>query len=157
MQSIDSETVVTFYKVLKLTPKDVILAEMTKILIKAQDMAKEDGLGDDLWGFSMEIDVPIGKTLPDMLLRVLTAKIRGEDLFTFNRLNNRAQYAQKTWHLEVARKHAKKMMGLVQMTKDYGTVEKFWGIHAHLSKVTDSKLMAREAKKQIEMVQAHQL
>jgi hypothetical protein len=43
LQSIDSETVVSFYKVLKLIPKDVILAEMTKIRIKAQDMAKDRG------------------------------------------------------------------------------------------------------------------
>jgi hypothetical protein len=120
LQSIDSETVVSFYKVSKLTPKDVILAKMTKILIKAQDMAKEDGLKDDLWDFSMEIDVPAGKTLPEMLLWVLTAKLRGEDLSTFNRLNNRAQFTQKTWHLEVASKHAMKMKGLVQMVNDYG-------------------------------------
>jgi hypothetical protein len=113
-------------------------------------MAKEDGLEDDLWDFSMEINVTIGKTLPDMSLRVLTAKLRGEDLSTFNRLNNRVQYARKTWHLEVASKHATKMKGLVQMAKDYGIVEQFWGIHAHLSKVTDSKSMAREAKKQVE-------
>ncbi len=93
LQSCDSETVVTFYNALKLTPKDVILAKLTKTLIKAQNMAKEDGLEDDLWDFSMEIDVLIGKTLPDMPLRILTAKLMGEDLSTFNRLNYRAQYA----------------------------------------------------------------
>ncbi len=31
----------------------------------------------------------------------------------------------------------------------------FWDIHAHLSKVNDSKLMARVAKKQVEMAQKH--
>ncbi len=128
---------------------------MTKILIKAQDMAKEYGLEDNLVGFSMDIDVPIGKPLPEMLLRILTAKLRGEDLSTFNRLNNRVQSAQKTWHLEVASKHATKMKGLVQMVKNYGIIEQFWGIHAHLSKVTDIKLMAREANKQAKMAQKH--
>ncbi len=108
LQSIDSKTVLSFNKVSKLTPKDVILAKMTKILIKVQDMAKEDGLEEDLWDFSMDINVLIGKTLPEMLLWVLTAKLRGEDLSTFNRLNNRAQFAQKTWHLEVTSKHATK-------------------------------------------------
>jgi hypothetical protein len=95
------------------------------------------------------------KTLPEMLLRVLTAKLRGEDLSTFNRLNNRAQFTQKTWHLEVASKHATKMKGLVQMAKDYGIVEQFWVVYAHLSEVTDIKLLAGEAKKQVEMAQKH--
>ena len=110
---------------------------MTKILIRVQDMAKEDGLEDNLWDFSMDINVPISKILPEMLLRVLTAKLRGEDLSTFNRLNNRVQFAQKTWHSEVASKYATKMKGLVQMAKDYGIVEQFWGVHVHLREVTD--------------------
>jgi hypothetical protein len=63
LQSIDSKTVVSFYKVSKLTPNDVILAKMTKILIKTQDMAKEDGLEESLWDFSMDINILIGKTL----------------------------------------------------------------------------------------------
>jgi hypothetical protein len=137
LQSIDSKTVVSFYKVSKLTPKDVILVKITKILIRVQDMAKEDGLEDNLWDFSMDINVPISKILPEMLLRVLTAKLRGEDLSTFNRLNNRVQFAQKTWHSEVASKYATKMKGLVQMAKDYGIVEQFWGVHVHLREVTD--------------------
>jgi hypothetical protein len=32
---------------------------MTKILIKVQDMAKEDGLEEDMWDFSMDINVPM--------------------------------------------------------------------------------------------------
>ncbi len=41
------------------------------------------------------------------------------------------------------------------MTKDYVIVEQFGGIHAHLSKVTYSKLMAREVKKQVGAAQKH--
>jgi hypothetical protein len=41
------------------------------------------------------------------------------------------------------------------MAKDYGIVEQFWGVHAHLSKVTDIKLTDREVKKQVEMAQKH--
>jgi hypothetical protein len=33
--------------------------------------------------------------------------------------------------------------------------KKFWGRHAHLSKVTDQKSTAREARKQIDVAQSH--
>jgi hypothetical protein len=145
--------VVSFYKILKFNLNDIILAKMKKILIKAQDMAKEDGLEDDLWDFSMEVDVAIGKSLPDMLLRVMTTNLRGDDPSTFNRLNNKAQYVRKTWQFEVASKHATKIKGFVQMAKDYGIVKQLWGIHEHLSKVTDIKLAASKANKQVEMAQ----
>ncbi len=39
LQSIESETVVTFFKVSTLTAKEVILAELTMILLKAQRRA----------------------------------------------------------------------------------------------------------------------
>jgi hypothetical protein len=52
LQFVDSKTVVSLYKVSKLDPKDVILVEMKRILIKMQDKAKEDGLDKDLWDFS---------------------------------------------------------------------------------------------------------
>ncbi len=42
LQFVDSETVVRIYKVSKLTHKEVILAELKKILTMAQDKARED-------------------------------------------------------------------------------------------------------------------
>ncbi len=74
---------------------------------------------------------------------------------TFNKLSSRAQYARKSWHLEVATKHATKMKGLVQMAKEYGIIEQFWGCHAHVSEVTDQKSTPREAKWQVDVAQAH--
>ncbi len=48
LQFVESETVVTFYKVLKLTLKAVLLAELRKILLRAQVRAREDDLEEEL-------------------------------------------------------------------------------------------------------------
>ncbi len=45
------------------------------------------------------------------------------------------------------------MQGLIQMAKEYGCVEHYWGIHAHLSKVTNIKSTSSEAKRQVEVAQ----
>jgi hypothetical protein len=73
LQFVESETVVTFYKVSKLTPKNVLLAELKKILLMAQDRAREDALEEDLYNFLMDIYVAIRETLPEMTLRVVQA------------------------------------------------------------------------------------
>ena len=155
LQFVDSETVVSIYKVSKLTPKEVLLAELRKILLAAQEKAKEDNLDPDVYDFILDLDVEEFDSLPDMTLKIQTAKLKGEDVSTFNRLSNRAQFARKTWHLEVPSKFATKMKGLVELAKTYKCVEAYWGIHAHLSEVTDFKSTASEAKKQVEIAQKH--
>jgi hypothetical protein len=155
LQFVESETMVTFYKVSKLTPKDVLLAELKKILHMAQARAREEELEEDLYDFLMDMDVAIGETIPDMTLRVVQAKLKGEYVLTFNKLNNQAQFAWKTWHLEVASKYATNMKGLVQMDKDYGCFEHYWGVRAHISEVTDITSTASEAKRQVETAQKH--
>jgi hypothetical protein len=105
--------------------------------------------------FLMDIDVDFGKTLPPMNLRVQIAKLKGQEVSTFNKLSNRAQYARKSWHLEVASKYGTKMKGLIQMAKEYGCVEHYWGVHAHLSKLTDIKSTSSKAKRQVEVAQKH--
>ncbi len=150
----DGKTVVMFYKVSKLTPKNVLLAELKKILM-AQNRAREDALEEDLYNFLMDIDVAIGETLPEMTLRVVQAKLKGEYVSTFNKFNNRAQFACKTCHLEVASKYATKMKGLVQRAKEYGCFEHYWGVHTHISEVTDITSTASEAKRQVKMAQKH--
>jgi hypothetical protein len=147
--------VVTFYKVSKLTPKDVLLAELKKILHMAQARAREVDLEEDLYDFLMDMDVAIGETILDMTLRMVQAKLKGEYVSTFNKLNNQAQFTWKTWHLEVASKYATKMNGLVQMAKDYGCFEHYWGVHAHISEVTDITSTASKAKRQVETAQKH--
>ncbi len=72
---------------------------------------------------------------------------------TFNKLSIRAQYATKTWHLKFASKYAPKMKRLIQMAKEYGCIEHYWGVHVHLSKVTDINSTSTEATRQVEVAQ----
>ena len=155
LQFVDSETVVSIYKVSKLTPKDVILEELKKILLMAQDKARKDGLELDRYDFLLDLDVEHLSTLLAKTLRIQAAKLRGEDVSTFNRLNNCAQYARKTWHLEVPSAHAARMTSLVEIAKTYKCVEAYWGVHAHLSEVTDLSSTASKAKRQVEIAQKH--
>ncbi len=74
---------------------------------------------------------------------------------TFNNLSNRAQYGRKSWNLEVASKYATKMKRLIQMAKEYGCVKYYWGVHAHLSEVTDINSTSTEAKCQVKVAQKH--
>ncbi len=123
LQFVDSETVVSTYKVSKLTPKDVILEELKKILLMAQEKAHADNLELERYDFLLDLDVEDPSNLPAMTLRIQAAKRRGEDVATFNRLNNRAQYACKTWHLEVPSVQAAKLKSLVEIAKAYKCVE----------------------------------
>ena len=51
--------------------------------------------------------------------------------------------------------HAAKMKSLVEIAKVYKCVEAYWGVHAHLSEVTDIMSTASEAKRQVEIAQKH--
>ena len=155
LQFVDSKTVVSLYKVSKLTPRDVILEELKKILLLAQEKARADNLDHERYDFLLDLDVEDHSSLPAVTLRIQAAKLRGEDVSTFNKLNNRAQFARKTWHLEVPSAHAAKMKSLVEIAKAYKCVEEYWGIHAHLSEVTDITSTASEAKRQVEIAQKH--
>jgi hypothetical protein len=68
VQSIESETMVSIYKVLKNTPKDVLLVELEKILIMTQERARDDNMDEGDFNFLMDIDVNFGKNLPLMNL-----------------------------------------------------------------------------------------
>ena len=161
LQSISSETVVTFFKMSTATPKKVILAELIKILLETQKRIKEEGMRSDefydmtKYDFSLDDGVEFGETLPPMNLRVQNALLRGQEVTVFNRLSHIAQLARKSWHLEVDSRHAKKMKALIQCAKTYGCVEEMWGYHAHLSEVTDFSSSPREAKRQVDVAQAH--
>jgi hypothetical protein len=161
LQSISSETVVTFFKVSTATPKNVILAELTKILLEAQNRSRNDYSRKDevfdltAYDFSLDEGIEIGESLPPMNLRVQNALLRGQEVTAFNRLSHQAQQARKSWHLEVDSKYAAKMKALIQCAKTYGCVEEMWGPHAHLSEVTDATSTAREAKRQVDVAQSH--
>jgi hypothetical protein len=89
-------------------------------------MARDEYMDKENYDFTMELDLAIGETLPPMNLRIQNAKLKGQDVSTFNKLSHQAQYARKNWHLEVATKHAAKMKRLVQMAKKCGIVEQYW-------------------------------
>jgi hypothetical protein len=103
----------------------------------------------------MDIDVPIGETLPEINLKIQNAKLKGQDVSIFNKLSNRAQFARKSWHVEVASKYAEGMKELIQYAKEMGCVAQLWGKHAHLSKITNQQSTVREAKRQVDVAQAH--
>jgi hypothetical protein len=161
LQSISSETVVTFFKMSTSTPKKVLLAELTRILLETQKRCGEEfkdrqDLHDlNAYDFSFDEGIKYGETLPQMNLRVQNALLRGQEVTVFNKLSHHAQLARKSWHLEVDSRHAKKMKDLIQRAKTYGCVEEMWGVHAHLSEVTDALSTVREAKRQVDVAQAH--
>ena len=53
LQFVDSETVNSIYNVSKLTPKEVILEELKRILIMAQEKAREDNLDLERYDFTL--------------------------------------------------------------------------------------------------------
>ncbi len=142
LQSIESKTVVTFFKVSTMTPKEVIMAELWKILLEAQRRASDNLLDTTIYDFTLGDGIQEGKSLPPMNLCVQIAMLKGLQVSAFNKLSHHAQQARKSWHLEVNSKYATKMKGLVQCAKEYGCIEEVWGCHAHLSKVTDAKSTA---------------
>jgi hypothetical protein len=98
---VDSETVVSLFKVLTTTSKDVILAELKRIPKVVQERAEVDENNDPYkYNFSMESDVELGKSLPAMILHIQHAKLQGVDVCTFNKLKHHAQMAHQSWHLK---------------------------------------------------------
>jgi hypothetical protein len=155
LQTIESETVVTFFRVSTLTPKAVILAELRMILLQAQKRASADDLDSSDYDFTLDEDIEPGESLPPMNLRVQVALLKGTQVNSFTKLSHQAQQARRSWHLEVDKQHSRKMKTLIQVAKDYGCVEEIWGCHAHLSEVTDANSTNREAKRQVDVAQSH--
>ncbi len=112
-------------------------------------------MDQEKFDFSMDMDVPIGKSLTAFNLKIQNAKLKGQDVSTFSKLSNRAQFAHKSWHVEVASKYANGMKELVQYAKESGCMLQLWGRHAHQSKITDQISTVREAKRQVDVAQAH--
>jgi hypothetical protein len=69
--------VVTFFKVSMMTPKEVILVELTKILVEAQRKASDDLLNTSIYNFFIDEGIKIGQTLPPMNLHFQVAMLKG--------------------------------------------------------------------------------
>ncbi len=155
LQSISSETVVIFFKVSTATPKHVILAKLKTNLLEAQKRVQDDLLNITTYDFTLDKGILDGASLPEINFCVQNALLRGQEVTAFNKLSHWAQQACKSWHLEVNSQHVAKMKGVIQCAKEYGCVEEVWGIHAHLSKVTEANTMAHKAKQQVDVAQSH--
>jgi hypothetical protein len=76
LQDLDSKTVVSIFKISTATRKDIILAELKRILNNAQAIADLQGLEvHEQYDFSMELDVPLGESLPPLNLRLKNTKL----------------------------------------------------------------------------------
>jgi hypothetical protein len=144
LQSIDSKMAVTFFKASTIIPKEVLLAELTQILHEAQKCTQQDSLDTTTFDFTLDDGIKIGESLPPMNLHIQVVMLKGLPVNTFNQLSHHAQQACRSWHLEVDRRYATKMKGLIQCAKEYGCMEELQGCHAHLSEVTDAKSTACE-------------
>jgi hypothetical protein len=71
--------------------------------------------------FSMDTDVPIGKFLSAFNLRIQNAKLKGQDVSTFNKLSNWVQFARKSWHIEVASNVEKTCV--LMLSNDVGSLD----------------------------------
>ncbi len=151
----DSKTVVSLFRVSTATCKEVILAELSKILRAALSKAQAKLSPVEFFKYNFSIELDVRKDLPDMTLQLQHAKLQGVDTSAFNKLKFHAQLACRSWHLEVASRNAPKLKLLVQYAKDAGFVAQYWGRHAHLTEVTDQKLSKREARKQADLAQSH--
>ncbi len=90
LQFIERETAVTFFKVSTATFKDVILAELSKILIAAQGMVEADSMDLNDYDFLIDVEVPLSKTLPAMNLRIQNAKLKVQKVAIFDKLSHQA-------------------------------------------------------------------
>jgi hypothetical protein len=99
LQSIKSEMVVTFIKVSRMTPKEVILAELNKILLKAQRRVSDDLLDTTTYNFFMDDSIKIGQSLLPMNLCIQAAMLKGLPVNTYNQLSHHAQQACRSWNL----------------------------------------------------------
>jgi hypothetical protein len=60
-----------------MTPKEVILVELTKILCKAQRRASDDLLDTSIYNFFMDDGIKIGQSLLPMNLCIQVAMLKG--------------------------------------------------------------------------------
>jgi hypothetical protein len=96
LQCIESKTVMTFFKVSTMTPKEVLLAELRR---EAQKRASEDLLDTTSVDFTLDDSIELGKSLPPMNLRVQVAMLKGLSVLAFNKLSHHTQHARRSWHL----------------------------------------------------------
>jgi hypothetical protein len=61
-------------------------------------MAEADSMDSNDYDFLMDVDVPLGKALPAMNLRIQNAKLKGQGVAIFNRLS----HTKRSLHIKVS-------------------------------------------------------
>jgi hypothetical protein len=84
---LESETIVSIFKVSTASNKDAILVEHKKILTNAKAMAQIESMDlSKTLDFSLKPEVLIGKTLPLINLCIQNAQLKRQDIVIFNKL-----------------------------------------------------------------------
>ena len=152
LQTFESETILCLFNILTITNKKTILAEFSRILTQAQDLAQEADMTDFLWD---PADLPRHSLIPALELRLQNPKTPGHDTSSYNKLSWRAQANRKVYHVECDRRHAQDIKRLTQLAKDNNLVTNMWGKHAHVSEVVDTDSTPSEIKRLARVAQVH--
>ncbi len=153
LQDIFTEMVVSMFWVSTATKKECILGELKMILTKAQSLTQEED--PTKFYFSIYPEVGENEMLPAINLHIQNAKLQGQDVSLFNKLSNRAQYACKSWHVEVAKKNCSRHERALSICKRLGHCGKILGQACTLHQSDRPTSNLRETKNQVNLAQSH--
>ncbi len=111
----ERETILCLFNIFTSTPKQTVLAELCKLLSKAQDLAQEMDPMEFFWDAA---DLPTNSILPALKLCLLNHKTPRQDTSHHNKLSWRAQVNRKVYHVECDRRYATKIVRLAQFAKE---------------------------------------
>jgi hypothetical protein len=132
LQSLESETILMLFNVYTLTPKKILLDELKMILSKAQAMAQL--VDRDKFSWDRD-DLPEHSTIPDINFRSLIPRLPGQDVSHLGKLSWQVQNNRKVLHVKCDKRFSAEMRQLTQFAKEYSLVKRYWGRHAHISKI----------------------
>jgi hypothetical protein len=150
LQRFKSETILSLFNIFMSTNKKILLAELQEILMAMQSLIQEQDPTEFWW--SSAYTAP-ESTLPDLKLRLQNSKLPGQDTSHFNKLSWWVQANRKVYHVECDRHFAKDIQRLMHYAKELNLVSKYWGRHAHVSKVVDKSSSPSKIKLLIQVSQ----
>ncbi len=120
--------------------------------MEAQRRVQEHGATEFWWSSE---DTGPNSTLPAFELCLMSPKLPGQDTSHFNKLSWQVQVNWKVYHVECDRRFAKDIQCLMHYAKELDLVTKYWGRHAHVSKVVDKSSLPSKNKRLIQVAQRH--
>jgi hypothetical protein len=112
-----------------------ILEDFQKILINKQLLCIDD--------MDTSVEATMG-VLPSMAFRKLVPKVPGQDTLSFKHISHKAQFACRSWHLEIETSTGPMIKELVMKAKEFSCIEAFRGKHMHVTKVATYDTTAME-------------